>query len=79
MVDPGVSMLPHITMGVLVEGKSPLKVGDKVLLLLHDFRFGSQLVIEGVPLLFLKPIWDLVIAHVAYFHFPGHSSEGPID
>ena len=72
MVNTGITVLPDITMGILVESQPPFEIRDEVLLFLHDLSFGPKFVIERVSLLLLKPIWDLVVSHVLYFHFSRH-------
>lgn len=75
MINPHISMLPHITMRELVDRESPVEVRYKVLLLLHDLFLGPQLVVKGVSLLLSEPVWHLGVAHVVHFHFSGHDAE----
>ena len=72
MVNTGISVLPDITMGILVESQPPFEIWNEVLLFFHHLSFGPKLVIERVTLLLLEPVWDLVVSHVLYFHFPRH-------
>jgi hypothetical protein len=68
-------MLPNITVRVLSHLNIPDEVWREVLLLFLNLLFGPQLVIEGVPFLFLKPVGHLGIAHMLHFHFSGHDAE----
>ena len=40
MVNTGVTMLPDITMGILVESQPPFEIRDEVLLFFHHLSFG---------------------------------------
>lgn len=45
-------------------------------LLFHNLRLRTQLVVEGIAVLFLKPIWHLRVTHVVHLHLTRQHAEG---